>query len=171
MSVDLYLQEFGIDKYQSISKGCHITCLNIIKEHPPPVPTVQNAIPVKTGLFEINNPKRNSPVIVTGNYLYTQALLAEILASSGINCYLLSINTEGYSVDNAVATGKFTEESLLEVINEAELKKRIGHRYLILPGLVDLRIGDWIIIRGPICALELPLFLYFQNKFRGIFKV
>jgi CO dehydrogenase/acetyl-CoA synthase gamma subunit (corrinoid Fe-S protein) len=63
----------------------------------------------------------------------------------------------------AVLLGRFSGERILEAIEKSKLGERINHRRLITPGLVDVEVRGWKVIRGPISALELPLFLTFGH--------
>lgn len=163
MYADLYLDKVDVEKYCSkCTERCNGECKYLRVNVIPQIPIVETAIPVDTGLFEIGKPSKNSPVIVTGNFLHTHTLIGEILLGLGIDCYLLSIDTDGYPVDMAVISGRFGGERILEAIEKSKLEERINHRRLVTPGLVDVEVRGWKVIRGPISALELPLFLTFS---------
>lgn len=128
----------------------------------PKVPIYPSTITTKTGFVMAGN--KNSPILVTANYPYTQAVLGEVLAKANIKCNLLVIDTEGYSIDMAVYLEIFRGEKIKKAILESNLQI-VNHKKLIIPGLAE-RYKDeieketgWEILVGPICAAEIPIYL------------
>jgi acetyl-CoA decarbonylase/synthase complex subunit gamma len=162
MPADLYLDTINVRRYcPSCGEGCEGECRLLDPEVLPEVPMMETPIPVKPGLYEVHKPDGRSPVVVTGNFFYTQTVLGAVLTNAKVDCYILSIDTDGYPVDMAVVLQKFKEERVREAIEKAKLSDKVQHRNLILPGLVDIEIEGWRAVKGPVCALELPLFLKF----------
>lgn len=122
------------------------------------VPMYPSTIKTKTGLVFSNE---KAVTIVTANYPYTQAVIAEVLVRAKIDFNMLVIDTEGYSVDMAVYLGLFNAERLREQMEELE---KVDRKKIIIPGLaknakkeIEDLIGSAIL--GPICCAELPIFL------------
>ena len=132
------------------------------KEILPNVPVIQSTIKTKTGLLM---GKEDSPIIVTANYPYTQVVLGEVMAKAGINCNVLIIDTDGYSVDMAVYLKIFNGERVRSAIEGCRELDLVKNKVLVIPGLakefkedIEDKTG-WKVVVGPICAAELPIFL------------
>ena len=67
----------------------------------------QKPIQVQPGLYEINNPSPDDPVMVTTNFSITYFSVANELESSGRPGWLLVADAEGMSVLTAWAAGNF----------------------------------------------------------------
>ncbi|RLI83434.1 hypothetical protein DRP04_01450 [Archaeoglobales archaeon] len=122
------------------------------------IPLISSTIRTRSGLV-LSNP--SSITLVTSNFPYTQLILGEVLASAKLDCNLLIIDTEGYSVDMAVYLNIFKAEKIIELENELE---KIDRKEIVIPGLAkgilnDLKNAGFKTILGPICCLELPIFL------------
>ena len=128
----------------------------------PKIPIYPSTIATKTGFVMTGN--ENSPILVTANYPYTQAVIGEILAKANIQCNLLIIDTDGYSVDMAVYLNLFTGDRVKAAISESNLEF-VGQQKLIIPGLAEKFKDEiesetgWEVIVGPVCAVEIPIFL------------
>ena len=70
----------------------------------------QKPIQVQPGLYEINNPKPDSPLMVTTNFSITYFSVANEVESAGLPGWLLVADAEGMSVLTAWAAGKFDAE-------------------------------------------------------------
>jgi len=130
----------------------------------PEVPIPENPISVNDGIVEIGEPNRESPVLVTGNSLYTHMVLGSILTFTNTDCFLLSVDTEGYTVDMAIYLGIFAEERIKDALREFDVKSRVDHNNLVTPGYSGFgkriqMVEGWNVFEGPICAAELPIFL------------
>ncbi|MEM0203976.1 MAG: (Fe-S)-binding protein [Archaeoglobaceae archaeon] len=122
------------------------------------VPIYSSTIKTKTGLVFSNE---KAVTLVTANYPYTQAVIAEVMLRAKIDFNMLIIDTEGYSVDMAVYLGLFNAKRVEEQIAELE---KVDKRKIVIPGLAEKakkEIEDLIgfAILGPICCAELPIFL------------
>jgi len=130
-----------------------------------PFPMLTVPRPMENGLFPLNEPDENSLVIVTGNNQYTFELLATIWAQGVTPAHFLLVDCLGHTVDMAMIYGEFTPERLARAVTETGLEERVKHHHLIVPGVTEPLAGEfaaatrWEIEVGPICALELPLFL------------
>jgi CO dehydrogenase/acetyl-CoA synthase gamma subunit (corrinoid Fe-S protein) len=131
----------------------------------PQVQSLELPRPVKPDLFDINEPDRRSPVLVTGNSEFTLTVLTGLLATTVSPFYLLVVDCRGDTVDMAMVYRSFTPQRLDQGLLASGLAGKVGHRRLIIPGvLAPMReelaaYTGWLITVGPICAAELPLFL------------
>lgn len=131
----------------------------------PPVPSLELPRPVAPDLFELNEPGSNAPVLVTGNSEFTLTVLTGLLATTVSPFYLLLVDCRGDTVDMAMVYQSFTPERVLRSLEAHNLKARVNHRRLLIPGFCaslkeDLaRATGWDIQVGPVCAGELPLWL------------
>lgn len=122
------------------------------------VPIYPSTVKTKTGLVFSDE---KAVTLLTANYPYTQAAIAEVMVRAKIDFNMLIIDTEGYSVDMAVYLGLFNAERIKEQIKELE---KVDRRKLVIPGLAEKakkEIEDLIgpVILGPVCCAELPIFL------------
>jgi|GEM_PF-1253047 acetyl-CoA decarbonylase/synthase complex subunit gamma len=169
MNAKLYLDRVQIEKYSEFrNKSEFKRYFQIITEAEsvlPEIPIPENPVPVNTGLFEINNPDKNSAVVVTGNSLYTHEIIGTVLSIAEISCFLVSIDTEGYTVDMAVYLEIFRGKKVGEMIESYSVGDKVNHRTLVIPGFAKKfkedveEETDWNVIVGPVCAVELPVFL------------
>ena len=131
----------------------------------PSVPQMTVPQPVEAGLFPINEPDNNSLVIVSGNNRLTFEVLATMWAQGTTPAYFLLVDCLGSTIDMAMIYGIFTPKRLKRILEESDLEKKVTHRHMIVPGFTAplaqdfAAITGWEIEVGPICAVELPLFL------------
>ncbi len=117
------------------------------------------------GLYCTGTPTKESPVLVTTNYkLSFDALRKEL---SGIDSWVLIIDTRGINVWCAGGKGTFSAEEIAYQVGKAELSKIVSHRNLILP-LLSANGVTAVTLRklcgfqgrfGPVLASMLPDFL------------
>lgn len=126
----------------------------------------QRPMTTKQGIYEINNPNENSPLMVTSNFSLTYSIVSGEIESSKAPCYLFVKDTEGLSVVTSWAAGKFTSESIGAAILKSGITDKIKHRKLIIPGYIaDERdaiaeeMPGWEIIVGPKDAADITPFL------------
>jgi CO dehydrogenase/acetyl-CoA synthase gamma subunit (corrinoid Fe-S protein) len=135
------------------------------KTYLPPVPLLTVPQPLEGGLFPVNEPDENSLVIVTGNNRLTFEVLATIWARGVTPAHFLLVDCRGNTVDMAMVYGDFTPARLAQALKASGLESRVNHRHMIVPGLTaslaeDFAVAtNWEIEVGPVCAVELPLFL------------
>ncbi len=120
---------------------------------------------IEPGLYALNNPDANSPVLVTANYKMSFDLLREALP--GRNLWILVLDTKGINVWCAAGKGTFGTEELISKIESGRLKETVNHRKIILPQLgapgvaaheIKKRTG-FTVCYGPIRALDLASYL------------
>jgi len=114
-------------------------------------------VSVEAGLRVFGNPDENSPLLLTTNYALTYFTVESDIKKAGVDCYLLVVDTEGISVESAVAGRYLTAENIAEAIKESGVEKKINHKYLIIPGLAarlsgeteEELGGEWRVLVGP----------------------
>ncbi|MFA6771467.1 MAG: acetyl-CoA decarbonylase/synthase complex subunit gamma [Dehalococcoidales bacterium] len=126
----------------------------------------QRPLATKEGIYEINGPDENSPVLLTSNFSLTYFLLTGEIESSRVPSYLLVKDTEGLSIMTAWAAGKFSADNISQFIKKCGIEDKITHRKLIIPGYVDFEsagleeeLEGWEILIGPREAAHLPAYL------------
>jgi hypothetical protein len=88
---------------------------------------------VLPGLYGVGSPNNSSDVFVTSNYKLSFDTLRKNL--SGINGWILVLDTKGINVWCAAGKGTFGTKELISRIRSVSLEKIISHRRLILPQL------------------------------------
>ncbi len=126
----------------------------------------QKPIQVEPGVYAINSPNADSPLMVTTNFSITYFSVANELESSGLPGWLLVADAEGMSVLTAWAAGKFDAERIAKAVKESGAAGKISHQSLIIPGHTAVLMGEleeelpgWVIKVGPREAVDLPAFL------------
>ena len=126
----------------------------------------QRPMVVTQGIYEINNPDANSPVLVTSNFSLTYFIVSGEVEGSRVPTWLLVKDTEGLSVLTAWAAGKFGGDDVGMFIKKCGIMDKIDKKKLVIPGyaaaiLGDLEeeIPDWEVVIGPREAAHIPKFL------------
>jgi acetyl-CoA decarbonylase/synthase complex subunit gamma len=126
----------------------------------------QKPIQVQPGLYEINNPTAESPVLVTTNFSITYFSVANEVESSGLPAWLLVTDAEGMSVLTAWAAGKFDSERIAKAVHTFNVADKISQKRVVLPGHVAVLSGElegdlpgWEIRVGPREAVDIPKFM------------
>lgn len=130
----------------------------------PPVEALPLPQPTRAGLYEINRPGPEAPVLITGNSEITLTVLTAVLATTTSSFYLLLVDSRGDTVDMAMIYESLTAARIAAALEAERLADRVSQRRLVLPGLAASlqkplqALCGWEVQVGPICALELPLF-------------
>ena len=118
------------------------------------------------GIYEINGPDENSPVLVTSNFSLTYFIVAGEIEASRVPTWLAIMDTEGLSVLTAWAAGKFVGDAVGMFIKKSGLSDKIKHTNLVIPGYAASILGDleeelpgWSVTIGPREAAHIPKFL------------
>jgi acetyl-CoA decarbonylase/synthase complex subunit gamma len=121
---------------------------------------------VQPGLYEINDPNPDDPLLVTTNFSITYFSVANEVEGSGLPAWLLVTDAEGMSVLTAWAAGKFDAERIAKDVKLFNVKDKINNKRLVLPGHVAVLSGEleeelpgWEIRVGPREAVDLPAFM------------
>jgi acetyl-CoA decarbonylase/synthase complex subunit gamma len=131
----------------------------------------QKPIQVQPGLYEINTPDGNAPVMATTNFSITYFSVNNEVEGSGWPGWLLVVDAEGMSVLTAWAAGKFDAERIAKAVKSTGVEGKVGHKRLIIPGQVAVLSGEleeslpgWEIMVGPKEAVDLPGYLKIMWK-------
>lgn len=120
---------------------------------------------VQPGLYGVGNPTPDSPVLVSANYKMSFDYLRREL--SGIDAWILVIDTKGVNVWCAAGKGTFGTEEIVNRIALVNLAGVVAHKNIIVPQLgapgvsahqVKQRSG-FKVIYGPVRAVDLPAFI------------
>jgi acetyl-CoA decarbonylase/synthase, CODH/ACS complex subunit gamma len=116
----------------------------------------QRPMATQKGIYPINNPNENSPVLVTSNFSLTYFIVSGELESSRLPVWLVVVDTEGLSVLTAWAAGKFAADIVGAYVLKCGITDKIKHKKLIIPGAVASISGEledemkgWEIMIGP----------------------
>ncbi len=126
----------------------------------------QKPIQVLPGIYEINNPNADSPVLVTTNFSITYFSVANEVESSGLPAWLVVTDAEGMSVLTAWAAGKFDAERIAKAVKSFNIADKVNQKRIVIPGQVAVLSGEleselpgWEIRVGPREAVDLPSFI------------
>ncbi len=126
----------------------------------------QRPLVVEEGIYPLNGPDENAPVLVTCNFALTYFIVSGEIEGSRVPSWLLIKDTEGLSVLTAWAAGKFGADTIAEFVKKCGIAEKVKHRKLIIPGYLagikgelEEELPDWEIIIGPREASGLPAFL------------
>jgi acetyl-CoA decarbonylase/synthase complex subunit gamma len=126
----------------------------------------QKPIQVQPGIYEINNPGPEDPVLVTTNFSITYFSVANEVESSGKPAWLVVSDAEGMSVLTAWAAGKFDSERIAKDIKRFGVADKVSKLRVVLPGHVAVLSGEleeelpgWEIKVGPREAVDIPSYL------------
>ncbi|HSG43316.1 MAG TPA: acetyl-CoA decarbonylase/synthase complex subunit gamma, partial [Anaerolineales bacterium] len=126
----------------------------------------QKPIQVQPGIYEINSPKPESPVLVTTNFSITYFAVANEVEGSGLPAWLVVTDAEGMSVLTAWAAGKFDAERIAKAVKGFDVASKVNKKQIVLPGHVAVLSGEleeelagWEIRVGPREAVDLPAYM------------
>jgi hypothetical protein len=120
---------------------------------------------VEPGIYAVGTPDGNSPVLVSANYKLTFDTLRSKL--SGLDCWLLILDTKSVNVWCAAGKGTFGTDELINRIEQTGLSEIVKHRKLILPQLGAsnmkahevMRQTDFSVIYGTVRAEDIKAFV------------
>lgn len=130
---------------------------------------------IDPGLYAIGNPDENSWVFVTANYKLTFDKVRKEF--SGINGWLLILDTKGVNVWCAAGKGTFGTKELINRISVTCLSDLVSQRTLILPQLGAVGVAaheimkatGFKVVYGPVKAGDIKEFL--ENNFEKTEKM
>ena len=133
--------------------------LNIFTDPQRPMTVVQ-------GIYEVNNPTAESPVLVTTNFALTYFIVSGEIEGSRVPSWLLIKDSEGLSVMTAWAAGKFAGDDVGMFVKKCGIADKIKKTEIIIPGYAAAIAGDmeeelpgWKVTVGPREAAHIPAFL------------
>jgi len=120
---------------------------------------------VEPGLYRLGNPGPESTVFASANYTLSFDALRSAL--SGIDAWILVLDTKGINVWCAAGKGTFGSAELVKRIQVANLGEVVTHRKIIVPQLGApgiswpevLRKSGFMVEYGPVRAFDLPEYL------------
>ncbi len=121
---------------------------------------------INPGIYAVGSPDNSSPVLVSANYKLTFDTLRKEL--SGLNCWLLILDTKGVNVWCAAGKGTFGTDELINRISKTGLSEIVSHRNLILPQLGAVGVSAHEVVRktgfsvvyGPVRAKNIKEFIH-----------
>jgi hypothetical protein len=120
---------------------------------------------VDPGLYAVGNPASGSPVLVSANYKLSFDTLRKNL--SGLDLWILVIDTKGINVWCAAGEGTFGTNELVSRIEKTGLSDVVSHKRLILPQLGASgvsahevrRMTGFSVVYGPVRASDIKEFI------------
>lgn len=120
---------------------------------------------INPGLYAVGKPGNASPVLVSANYKLTFDSLRKEL--SGLDCWLLILDTKGVNVWCAAGKGTFGTGELVNRIRITGLSGVVSHKKLILPQLGAAGVSahevtkqtGFSVIYGPVRAKDIKAFI------------
>jgi hypothetical protein len=125
----------------------------------------RNRYTIPPGLYAAGKPTADSPVFVSANYKLSFDHLRGAL--TGIDGWIMVLDTQGVNVWCAAGKGTFGTEEIVNRVEQTQLEQIVSHRRLIVPQLgapgvsapeVAKQCG-FSIIYGPVRAEDIPSFL------------
>jgi acetyl-CoA decarbonylase/synthase, CODH/ACS complex subunit gamma len=104
----------------------------------------RSPVAVDSKMYKVGTPDENSPVLFTTNFALTYYTVESDLASNGVNCWLLAVNTDGIGVEAAAAGGQLSADKVHDsfVNSGFDIHKDVTHNTVIIPGLAARLQGD-----------------------------
>jgi acetyl-CoA decarbonylase/synthase complex subunit gamma len=122
-------------------------------------------VSVEAGLREFGSPAPDSPVLLTTNYALTYFTVESDIKSAHLDCYLVVVDTNGISVESAVAGRYLTPDTITAAMKESGIGEKVDHHTLILPGLAARLSGEvedvsgWRVKVGPKDSSGIPAYI------------
>ncbi len=125
---------------------------------------------VAPGLYAVGEPGAGSDVFVTANYKFSFDVVRKNL--SGLNAWILVLDTKGINVWCAAGKGTFGTKELVNRIRLTSLENIIAHKRLILPQLGAVGVSahkvkeetGFTVIYGPVRAADIREFVDLKYK-------
>ncbi len=169
MGADLYLDRVDTQKYQGLMDNSQYAdlfrLLDEAEDILPEVPVPETPVSADTGVITIGTPDEGSPVLVTGNSIYTHMVLGTVLDTADMDCYIMSIDTGGHTVDMSVVLNIFSGKEIKKTVYSSGIEKLVEHRSMVIPGFAASlkdeveKETEWNVLVGPVCGMELPPYL------------
>jgi hypothetical protein len=125
----------------------------------------RNNFRVTPGIYAVGEPDGDSDVFVTANYKLSFDTVRKNL--SGLNAWILVLDTKGVNVWCAAGKGTFSSNELIKRIKEVSLNKIVIHKRIILPqlgatGVSALKVKEesgFNVHYGPVRASDIKKFV------------
>lgn len=120
---------------------------------------------VAAGLYAVGHPDSESEVLVTASFKLTFDHLRRQL--SGVNAWILVLDTRGINVWCAAGKGTFSTENLVHQLEETQLARVVNHRRIIVPQLGATGVSatavkkqsGFKVVYGPVRASDIQEFM------------
>ncbi len=120
---------------------------------------------IDPGLYCVGNPDAQALVLVTSNYKMTFDRLRKEL--SGLDAWIVVLDTDGINVWCAAGKGTFSTEELVNRLQATRLLEIVSHRTIILPQLgasgvaahLVAKQSGFRVVYGPVRACDIKGFL------------
>jgi acetyl-CoA decarbonylase/synthase, CODH/ACS complex subunit gamma len=126
----------------------------------------QRPMQMDQGVYPINEPTADSPVLITTNFSLTYFTLAGEIEASKVPTWLLVMDTEGQSVLTSWAAGKFVADAIAPFVKKSGIEDKVNHRQIIIPGYVaqisgelEEELSEWQVVVGVREAADVPRYL------------
>jgi acetyl-CoA decarbonylase/synthase complex subunit gamma len=165
----LLKKEVNPEKCPDLDEECSNVLATIVELNKDPIPYNIMMEQEPCELIEINNPDKDSLLLVTCNFQETVRIMREILERTGTQAFLLPTFTHGYSVDNAMHERMFKALEVWKGMKENAVEEKVERPVLIIPGLAQSernairQITRWDVLVGPVSGFLAPLFIM-SNK-------
>lgn len=112
-------------------------------------------VAVEPKLYAVGAVTNQSPLLLTTNFSLTYYTVEGDVEASRVPAYIAVIDTEGTSVLTAWASEKLTTAKVVKLLNSDEVKSKIAHRKVIIPGYISVMSGQledesgWQVMVGP----------------------
>ncbi len=122
-------------------------------------------VSVEAELMTMGEPTEDSPVLLTTNFALTYYTVANDIDNAKVDSYLLVVDSEGMSVESAVAGRKMTADTVAEAIKEFKLEEKVKHRNIVIPGRSARLSGEiqeasgWSVSVGPLDSSGIPKYV------------
>lgn len=127
----------------------------------------QRPMQMDEGIYEINDPDADSPILVTTNFSLTYFTVSSEVEASKVPAWLCIMDVEGQSVLTAWAAGKFVADAIAPFLKKSGIEEKAPHRKIVIPGYVAQISGeleeelgeDWEVRVGVREAADIPKYL------------
>ncbi len=127
----------------------------------------QKPMQMDQGVYPINDPTADSPILVTTNFSLTYFTVSSEVEASKVPAWLVIMDVEGQSVLTAWAAGKFVADAIAPFLKKSGIEEKAPHKKIIIPGYVaqisgelEEELGDgWEVQVGVREAADIPKFL------------
>ncbi len=122
-------------------------------------------VSVEAGVRSFGEPSELSPVLLTSNFALTYYTVASDIESAKVDCYLVVVDSEGLSVESAVAGRHLTADTISEAIANFKVGDLVKHRHLVIPGRAARLSGEiqevtgWTVSVGPLDSSGIAKYL------------
>ncbi len=132
----------------------------------------QRPMQMDQGVYPINDPNEDSPILVTTNFSLTYFTVSSEVEASKVPAWLCIMDVEGQSVLTAWAAGKFVADAIAPFLKKSGIEEKAPHRKITIPGYVAQISGEleeelgegWEVQVGVREAADIPKYLRQLSK-------